>query len=71
MIDQFLISKGIVLNDGKFSIEDNYVKTELFDGMVKGRYSTLIRFGRPSVKKSYNKMGFSDHLPISVKMVEG
>ena len=71
MIDQFLISKGIVLNNGKFGIEDNSVKTELFDGMVKGRYNTPIRFGRPSVKKSYNKMGFSDHLPISVKMVEG
>ena len=71
MIDQFLISKGIVLSNGKFNIEDNSVKTEVFDGMVKGRYNTPIRFARPSDKKSYNPKGFSDHLPVSVRMVEG
>ncbi len=71
MIDQFLISKGIVLNNGKFSVEHDSVRTEIFDGMVKGRYDTPVRFGRPSGKKSYNPKGFSDHLPVSVNMVEG
>ena len=70
IIDQFLIPKGIVIGGGKFRVEKNSVKIELFDGMVKGRYKKPVRFGRPSNKKSYNPDGFSDHLPVSVKVVE-
>jgi len=38
--------------------------------MVKGRYKKPVRFGRPSNKKSFNPDGFSDHLPVSVKVME-
>jgi len=68
MIDQFLVSKGIALKSGKFSIDDYAVRIEVYDGMVRGRYDAPVRFGRPS--SSYNPDGFSDHLPISVVLVE-
>jgi len=70
MIDQFLVSKGIALRSGKFRVDDDAVKIEIFDGMTKGRYNTPVRFGRPSAKKTYNPDGFSDHLPISVRLIE-
>ncbi len=70
MIDQFLVSKGIALNNSKFKVIEDKVKIEIFDGMVKGRYNKPVRFGRPSDKKTYNTNGFSDHLPVSVKIIE-
>ncbi len=70
MLDQFLVSKGIVLKGGKFKIDDAAVKIEIFEGMIKGRDNTPVRFDRPSSKKNYSPHGFSDHLPISVKLIE-
>lgn len=70
MIDQFLVPKGIVLDGGKFKIKKDSVRLEIFEGMVKGRYKKPVRFARPSDKSNYNPDGFSDHLPISVKMEE-
>lgn len=61
MIDQFMVSKGIVKKSGLFNIDENTVKIEVYDGMVKGRYKLPIRFGQ----KDPNLSGYSDHLPIS------
>lgn len=66
MLDQFLVSKGIVKKSGLFDLEASEVKLEIFDGMVKGRYDAPIRFGQ----KAPNLNGFSDHLPISLRLVE-
>ncbi len=68
MIDQFLVTKGIAKKTGLFSLDDQAVKLEVYDGMVTGRYDTPVRFGRPS--SGYNPDGFSDHLPISVVLGE-
>jgi hypothetical protein len=70
MIDQFLVSKGIAKKTGKFAIDDSPVKIEIYPGMTKGRYNQPVRFGRPSSRSTYNRDGFSDHLPISVMLVE-
>ena len=70
MIDQFLVPKGIVLDGGKFKIKKDSVRLEIFEGMVKGRYKKPVRFARPSDKSNYNPDGFSDHLPVSVELVE-
>ena len=70
MLDQFLVSRGIALKSGKFSLDDQAVKLEVYDGMVKGRYNTPVRFGRPAKPSTYNPKGFSDHLPISVVLGE-
>ncbi|MBI9038223.1 MAG: hypothetical protein JEY97_08840 [Bacteroidales bacterium] len=65
IIDQFLVTKGLLLSSSVFSCDESSVRIEIFDKMVKGRYNTPIRFGRPSKKSSFNFDGFSDHLPIS------
>ncbi|MEP5613642.1 MAG: endonuclease/exonuclease/phosphatase family protein [Cyclobacteriaceae bacterium] len=66
MIDQFMVSKGIAKKSGKFSLDEDTVKLEVFDGMVSGRYDTPIRFGQ----EKPNLEGFSDHLPISFVLGE-
>ncbi|MCH8013110.1 MAG: endonuclease/exonuclease/phosphatase family protein [Candidatus Marinimicrobia bacterium] len=68
MIDQILVSKGIAKKTGLFALDDSKVGIELYKGMVKGRYDTPVRFGRPS--SGYNPDGFSDHLPISMVLGE-
>lgn len=68
MIDQILVSKGIAKKTGLFALDDSKVGIEVYKGMVKGRYNTPVRFGRPS--SGYNPDGFSDHLPISIVLGE-
>jgi len=66
LLDQFMISKGIV-NGRKFKVQASEIV--IFPEMVKGRYKQPIKFGRPS-NKSLNEKGFSDHLPISLTLEE-
>ncbi len=66
MIDQFLVSKGLIKGGGKFKLDESKVKVEIFPGMVKGKYNTPVRFGQ----KSPDISGFSDHLPISFELGE-
>ena len=70
IIDQFLVTKGLLLSSSMFSCDESSVRIEAFNGMIKGRYNTPIRFGRPSKKRSFNLNGFSDHLPISFVVKE-
>ncbi|MEM6737938.1 MAG: endonuclease/exonuclease/phosphatase family protein [Bacteroidota bacterium] len=65
MIDQFMVSKGIISNR-KYELDEQKVKVEKFDGMTKGRYDKPVRFGQSSP----NLSGFSDHLPISFVLGE-
>jgi len=66
MIDQFMVSKGIAKKSGKFDLDTSSVKLEVFDGMVSGRYNKPVRFGQ----NSPNMNGFSDHLPVSLQLME-
>jgi hypothetical protein len=68
-IDQFMVSKGFLSSDGKFGIGQSSLKIESYPGMVS-KNGEPIRYGRPSQKSSYNQKGFSDHLPISVQILE-
>ncbi len=68
-LDQFMVSKGIVLGK-KIRIKENSTEIIIFPEMVKGEYKVPIKFGRPS-DKSLNENGFSDHLPISLMLEEG
>jgi endonuclease/exonuclease/phosphatase family metal-dependent hydrolase len=67
-LDQFMISKGIVLGK-KIRVKENSTEIIAFLEMVKGEYKVPIKFGRPS-DNSLNENGFSDHLPISVMLLE-
>ena len=68
MMDQFLVSKGIAKKTGLFALDESKVGIEVYKGMVKGRYNTPVRFGRPA--SGHNPDGFSDHLPISMVLGE-
>jgi len=69
MIDQFLVSKGIIQKSNtNFSVDEKSLKLEEYPGMVKGNHRVPVRFGRPS--SGHNPQGFSDHLPISVVLKE-
>ncbi len=70
MIDQFLVSKGIVKQKQLFSIDNSTVRIESFPEMTSGRYQKPLRFGRPSKRKEFNEKGFSDHFPISLQLYE-
>ena len=70
MFDQILVTKAMIVTKSKFKIKENAFRIENFDKMVKGRYNTPVRFGRPSKKSSFNEEGFSDHLPVSVLIEE-
>lgn len=61
MLDQFMVSKGIAKKSGKFTLNEQDVKLEVFDEMVSGRYDAPVRFGQ----EKPNFSGYSDHLPIS------
>ncbi len=75
VFDQILVSKGLLLQKGKFHIaKDDNKKHKVKIVMQKemqstGRYPSPIRFSRPA-KKDYNPDGFSDHYPVSVVVEE-
>lgn len=68
MLDQFMISKGIVAKKS-FKVKENSTEIIRFPEMIHGRYEIPIKFGRPS-SKNLNTDGFSDHFPISITLEE-
>lgn len=70
MFDQFMISQGMVRENPPLRVDPASVRIEIYEGMAKGLYTTPVKFGRPSQMSSFNAMGFSDHFPISLVMLE-
>ncbi|CAM1333401.1 endonuclease/exonuclease/phosphatase family protein [Tenacibaculum aestuariivivum] len=68
ILDQILVSKGLLFSNSNIQIGSETAKIEVFKGMLKGKYKVPVRF-KVSDKK-YNTNGFSDHLPISIKLTE-
>ena len=66
MLDQFLVAKGIAKKSGKYVLNENGARLEVYNGMISGSYNTPVRFGQ----KSPNLNGYSDHLPISMVIGE-
>ncbi len=68
MLDQFLLSKGIVSGSSHFTVIPDSTQIVRFPEMVKpGDYPTPIRFGRGD---NPNLDGFSDHFPVALKLQE-
>jgi hypothetical protein len=67
-LDQFMVSKGII-NGSKVKVKENTAEIVAFPEMVTGQYKYPVKFGRP-FNGTLNEEGFSDHLPISVVLVE-
>lgn len=68
VLDQFMISKGIVLEKG-FKIKKLSTNIIKFPKMIEGKYETPIKFGR-TFDDSLNEKGFSDHFPITATLEE-
>ena len=68
LLDQFMVSKGII-DGNKIKVKENTVEVVVFPEMVAGQYKYPVRFGRP-FNNSLDEEGFSDHLPVSVKLAE-
>lgn len=68
-LDQFMVSKGIVMGS-KMTVTNDSVEIIAFPEMMVGKYKVPKKFGRPS-DKSLDVNGFSDHFPISVTIKEG
>jgi predicted extracellular nuclease len=68
MLDQFLVSRGIVSGSSHFTVIPDSVEIVRFSEMVKpGVYPVPIRFGRGN---NPDLDGFSDHFPIGLKLLE-
>ena len=69
MLDQFMVTKGILKSNAIFKIHENKVRLEIHEGMAKGSYQSPRRFSRPN-KTDYDPLGYSDHFPISLLLNE-
>lgn len=76
ILDQFLVSRNVLSqsNDHPFKIEEvdgvESVEILAYPELVKGDYKKAIRFSRPSSANSFDDEGYSDHLPISLNLIE-
>ena len=68
MIDQMLVSKGLCYKQGVLRTAPEMLEIFRMDGMTSGRYNVPVRFGRPS--SHFNESGFSDHLPLTLRITE-
>lgn len=68
MLDQFLVSEGMLKDDSIFSVDEDSVEIIRFPEMLKGDYDAPREFGRPS--GTLDEDGFSDHFPIGMVVRE-
>ena len=69
MLDQFLVSKGLLLQSAPLKARLDSARIERFPEMQTGSYDVPRRFSRPS-SSSYDEDGYSDHFPISMILEE-
>ena len=76
LLDQFMVSRGMILNDAPLKVVDGSVRIEAFPEMTQsGQYPAPVRFGRPFKRNgrkdnSFTGTGYSDHFPISLELKE-
>jgi endonuclease/exonuclease/phosphatase family metal-dependent hydrolase len=68
MLDQFMVSYGMLRGPSKVRVDTQSVIVFKPDFMVASSGKPR-RFSRPSVKKGADMDGFSDHFPITVKLI--
>ncbi|MFH2054848.1 MAG: endonuclease/exonuclease/phosphatase family protein [bacterium] len=74
VLDQFLISRGVLTGEGGFSVKSNpegkpQVKIEMVPEMMSGGVPDPIRFNLGG-EADVNLNGYSDHYPISLVLLE-
>jgi len=67
MLDQFLVSKGMLLTDSPIRVDQNSVQIFKPTPLI-GRGGRPRRFSRPSARSGPDLEGYSDHFPITVQL---
>jgi len=68
MLDQFLVSYGMVRNDSDVRVDSASVAIFKPD-IMRGKSGRARKFSRPSEKRGADQDGYSDHYPITVTLM--
>jgi len=68
MLDQILVNRSLLRNEGGFKLMPDSCRVFQPKAMLKAGKPR--RFSRPSAGKKYDPAGFSDHLPVYVRLKE-
>ncbi|HXL56765.1 MAG TPA: endonuclease/exonuclease/phosphatase family protein [Chitinophagaceae bacterium] len=71
ILDQFLVNRAIALKSAEkhFTVETVDI-VDYIPGLIKGEYKAPVKFGAPSKTSEFNAAGYSDHLPITITLME-
>jgi predicted extracellular nuclease len=66
VLDQFMVSRGMLVDNAKLKVQQGSIRIEVFPEMSKNGIPR--KFGRPS--EALDQEGYSDHFPISLVLVD-
>ena len=69
LLDQLLVNRGFFADESIWRVKEHSTEIVRLPEMLDARGGPR-RFGRPSVKDSFDPTGFSDHLPVACRIVE-
>ena len=66
VLDQFMVSRGMLIDNAKLKVQQGSIRIEVFPEMSKNGIPK--KFGRPA--EALDQEGYSDHFPISLVLVD-
>lgn len=66
VLDQFMVSRGMLIDNAKLKVQQGSIRIEIFPEMSKNGIPR--KFGRPA--EALDQEGYSDHFPISLVLVD-
>jgi len=66
VLDQFMVSRGMLVDNAKLKVQQGSIRIEVFPEMSKNGIPR--KFGRPA--EALDQEGYSDHFPISLVLVD-
>jgi predicted extracellular nuclease len=66
VLDQFMVSRGMLIDNAKLKVQQGSIRIEVFPEMSKNGIPR--KFGRPA--EALDQNGYSDHFPISLVLVD-
>jgi predicted extracellular nuclease len=67
LLDQFMVSKGMLIDNAKLKVQQGSMRIEVFPEMSK-KNGIPRKFGRPV--EAIDQDGYSDHFPVSLVLVD-
>jgi predicted extracellular nuclease len=66
VLDQFMVSRGMLIDNAKLKVQEGSIRIEVFPEMSKNGIPR--KFSRPA--EALDQEGYSDHFPISLVLVD-